>query len=103
VLQSGPRVHGLQSVLHTPVSRQTLTVPITLTEPGPGRSTMLSISPAPVAGTQRLPASDVEKSDGPPRSGVPVWHLTSREHSTIRGHPRGVTAQRWNTALSCEK
>ena len=59
--------------MHAPVSAQTLIVPVTLTEPGPGRSTLLSTSPDPVAGTQRLPASDVEKAEGPPRSGTPVW------------------------------
>src|SRR5262249_44203249 len=60
---------------HRSPSRHTEMVPGTLTAPGPGRSTVLSISGVPVAGMQKFPASVVEKSEPPPSRGEPVSRI----------------------------
>src|SRR6185369_2859240 len=73
--QSEPRRQGLHVVAQKDGSRQTPIVPGALTLPGPGASTRLSTRSFCDAGTQKLPASVVEKSVGPPSRGVPCWRM----------------------------
>ena len=50
-------------------------LPGALTAPGPGRFSALSTSGLPDDGMQNVPASVVEKSVGPPRSGEPAMRI----------------------------
>src|SRR5262245_16745350 len=56
-LQSGPRLHGLQSVLQTLGSTHTPNVPANERLIGPGRSSTVSISGLPDDAAQMLPAN----------------------------------------------
>ena len=76
VAQSGPRRHGLHSLLHTEGARQKPIVTGTLTAAGPGRSPSASKRVFPDAGTQRMPAKVVSKSPEPLlKRGVPVSRM----------------------------
>src|SRR5262245_34793319 len=69
VSHRGPSRHGLHTVEHTSGSRHTSIAPGALTAPGPGRSATTSKSELPEDGMQKVSASVLENSVGPPSSG----------------------------------
>jgi hypothetical protein len=77
-LQSGPRLHGLQSVPQTSGSTHTPSVPANERLIGPGRSSTVSISGLPDDAAQMFPAKREARRLPPPERAPVCWMVRPR-------------------------